>query len=93
MWDLVNVEAIRLKSCSKASTGRESHKEYLDAIQKRGIGINVASLAALTPLRHYVMGEESFERAAMLKRSYACNSSCVTRWAPGRLWLYQYDSQ
>src|SRR5919197_937528 len=25
---------------------------------------NVASLAALTPLRHYVMGEESFERAA-----------------------------
>src|SRR5919197_1410804 len=33
-------------------------------VMQRGIGINVASLAALTPLRHYVMGEESFERAA-----------------------------
>lgn len=42
----------------------ETHAEYLDALQQRGLGINVASLAALTPLRHYVMGEASFERAA-----------------------------
>ena len=65
MWDLVNVEAIPFEVMQQGIDWQwESHKEYLDAIQKRGIGINVASLAALTPLRHYVMGEESFERAA-----------------------------
>ncbi|MBI3756645.1 MAG: amidohydrolase family protein [Deltaproteobacteria bacterium] len=65
MWDLVNVEAIPFEVLQQGISWQwESHKEYLDAIQKRGIGINVASLAALTPLRHYVMGEESFERAA-----------------------------
>jgi len=65
MWDLVNVEAIPFEVLQQGISWQwESHKEYLDAIQNRGIGINVASLAALTPLRHYVMGEESFERAA-----------------------------
>ena len=65
MWDLVNVEAIPFEVMQQGIDWQwESHKDYLDAIQKRGIGINVASLAALTPLRHYVMGEESFERAA-----------------------------
>ncbi len=65
MWDLVNVEAIPFEVLQQGISWQwESHREYLDAIQKRGIGINVASLAALTPLRHYVMGEESFERAA-----------------------------
>src|SRR6266403_926480 len=65
MWDLVNVEAIPFEVMQQGIDWQwESHKEYLEVIQKRGIGINVASLAALTPLRHYVMGEESFERAA-----------------------------
>jgi N-acyl-D-aspartate/D-glutamate deacylase len=65
MWDLVNVEAIPFEVMQQGINWQwESHAEYLDAIQKRGIGINIASLAALTPLRHYVMGEESFERAA-----------------------------
>ena len=65
MWDLVNVEAIPFEVMQRGIDWQwESHKEYLDALQRRGLGINVASLAALTPLRHYVMGEESFERAA-----------------------------
>ncbi len=65
MWDLVNVEAIPFDVMERGIDWKwESHAEYLDALQKRGMGINVASLAALTPLRHYVIGEESFERAA-----------------------------
>lgn len=65
MWDLVNVEAIPFEVMERGINWQwESHAEYLDALQRRGLGINVASLAALTPLRHYVMGEESFERAA-----------------------------
>lgn len=65
MWDLVNVEAIPFEVMERGIDWQwESHAQYLDALQKRGLGINVASLAALTPLRHYVMGEESFERAA-----------------------------
>jgi N-acyl-D-aspartate/D-glutamate deacylase len=65
MWDLVNVEAIPFEVMERGIDWQwETHAEYLDALQKRGLGINVASLAALTPLRHYVIGEESFERAA-----------------------------
>ncbi len=65
MWDLVNVEAIPFEVMERGIDWQwETHAEYLDVLQKRGMGINVASLAALTPLRHYVMGEESFERAA-----------------------------
>jgi N-acyl-D-amino-acid deacylase len=65
MWDLVNVEAIPFDVMERGIDWKwETHAEYLDALQKSGLGINVASLAALTPLRHYVMGEESFERAA-----------------------------
>ena len=65
MWDLVNVEAIPFEVMQRGIDWQwETHTQYLDALQKRGMGINVASLAALTPLRHYVMGEESFERAA-----------------------------
>lgn len=65
MWDLVNVEAIPFEVMQRGINWQwETHAEYLNALQKRGLGINVASLAALTPLRHYAMGEESFERAA-----------------------------
>jgi N-acyl-D-aspartate/D-glutamate deacylase len=65
MWDLVNVEAIPFEVMERGINWQwETHAEYLDALQKAGLGINVASLAALTPLRHYVIGEESFDRAA-----------------------------
>ena len=36
----------------------------MQAAQKRGLGINVGFLVPLTPLRHFVLGEESSERAA-----------------------------
>lgn len=65
MWDLVNVEAIPFEVMQQGIDWQwETHAQYLDVLQKRGMGINVASLAALTPLRHYAIGEESFDRAA-----------------------------
>src|SRR6185437_6222491 len=64
-WDLVNVEAIPFDVLSKGVTWDwETFPQYLDAAAKRGSGINLAFLAPLTPFRHYVMGEESMERAA-----------------------------
>jgi len=37
---------------------------YLDSIERRGLGINVAVLAGHTPIRFYAMGEDAVERAA-----------------------------
>jgi N-acyl-D-amino-acid deacylase len=42
----------------------ETFPQYLDTLEKRGSAINVAALFGHTPLRMYVMGEESTERAA-----------------------------
>src|SRR5215510_11418701 len=65
MQDLVNVEAIPYDVMKAGIDWQwESYGEYLDAIDRRGLGINVAGLVAFTPLRHYVMGEASFDRAA-----------------------------
>jgi len=65
LWDLVNVEAIPYDAMQQGVDWQwESFGEYLDAIQARGVGINVAGLVPLTPLRHYAMGKASFERGA-----------------------------
>jgi len=65
LWDLVNVEAIPYEAMRQGIDWQwESFGEYLDAIQARGVGINVAALAPLTPIRHYAMGNASFERGA-----------------------------
>ncbi|HXG23895.1 MAG TPA: amidohydrolase family protein, partial [Chthonomonadales bacterium] len=64
-WDLVNVESIPFEVLSKGVTWEwESFPQYMAAAEKRGMGINLGFLAPLTPFRHYVMGEESMERAA-----------------------------
>jgi len=64
-WDLVNVEAIPFEVLGKGVTWDwETFPEYLNAAERRGSGINLGFLAALTPFRHFVMGEESMERAA-----------------------------
>ncbi len=64
-WDLVNVEAIPFEVLSKGVTWDwESFPEYMEAAAKRGSGVNLGFMAALTPFRHYVMGEESMEREA-----------------------------
>ncbi len=42
----------------------ETFPQYLDAIERRGVGINVAALVGHTAVRMYVMGEDSYARAA-----------------------------
>ena len=42
----------------------ETFPQYLDTLEKHGTAINVAALFGHTPLRLYVMGEASTERAA-----------------------------
>src|SRR5689334_23758248 len=65
MRDLVNVEAIPFEVLQAGITWDwESFPQYMDAAEKRECALNLAFLAPLTPLRHYVMGEASMERAA-----------------------------
>lgn len=64
-WDLVNVEAIPFDVLAKGITWEwVTFPEYMNAAEKRDCGINLGFMAPLTPFRHFVMGEESMERAA-----------------------------
>ena len=64
-WDLVNVEGIPFEVLGKGIKWEwETFPQYLDAAECRGSGINLGFMAPLTPFRHFVMGEESMERAA-----------------------------
>ncbi len=72
MGDLVNVEAIPLDVMRRGIGWEwESFGEYMDALSRRPLGINVAPLVPLTPLRHYVLGEASFDRAATAEETAA----------------------
>ena len=63
--DLVNVEAIPYDALNRGITWDwTTFPEFMNAAQKRGSGINLGFMAPLTPFRHFVMGEESMERAA-----------------------------
>jgi N-acyl-D-aspartate/D-glutamate deacylase len=65
MRDLVNVEAIPFDVLAAGITWDwETFPQYLDAAARRRPAVNLAFLVPLTPLRHYVMGEASLERAA-----------------------------
>jgi len=67
MQTLEKVEGMSLEAL-EAGLGTawpfETFPQYLDALETRGSAINVAALFGHTPLRLYVMGEESTERAA-----------------------------
>jgi N-acyl-D-amino-acid deacylase len=64
---LENVEGMSIDAL-KAGVGEdwpfETFAEYLTAVEERGTAINFAALLGHTPLRMYVMGEESTEREA-----------------------------
>ena len=63
--NLVHVEAIPYEVLNKGLPWDwESFPEYMDAAAKRGVGINVGFLAALSPFRQFVMGNEAMEREA-----------------------------
>jgi N-acyl-D-aspartate/D-glutamate deacylase len=67
MRTLENVEGMTV-SALQAGLGDqwpfETFPEYLDAIEKNGVAINVTALIGHTAVRLYVMGEESTEREA-----------------------------
>ncbi len=42
----------------------ETFPQYLEALERRGVGINVAALVGHTAVRMYVMGDDAYERAA-----------------------------
>ncbi len=63
--DQVNVEGMPYDTLSKGVDWRwETFGEYLKAMDDTGLGINVAALVAMTPVRHCVMGEAARKRAA-----------------------------
>ena len=65
MRDLVNVEAIPYDVLEQGITWEwESFPQYMNAAERRQPSVNLGFLAPLTPFRHYVLGEESMERAA-----------------------------
>jgi len=63
--DLVNVEGMSLEVLQRGvDWSWQDFDEYLNAIGRRGLGMNVGAMLPLSPLRQYVLGEESKERAA-----------------------------
>jgi N-acyl-D-amino-acid deacylase len=67
MQTLEKVEGMSLEALQSGlgeSWPFETFPQYLDTLEKRGSSINVAALFGHTPLRMYVMGEESTQRAA-----------------------------
>jgi len=65
-WDLVNVEAMPQDVLLNgvAWDEWESFPQYMEAIEKRGVGLNVGFLVPLSSFRYYVMGGEASEREA-----------------------------
>ncbi len=63
---LEKVEGMSLRALTEglADWPFESFPEYLDAIEDRGIAVNVACYLGHSPLRVYVMGEDAMSRTA-----------------------------
>jgi N-acyl-D-amino-acid deacylase len=63
--DLVNVEGMSLDVLQRGVRWSwETVGQYLDALGANGLGVNVGLMVPLSPLRQYVLGSESKERAA-----------------------------
>ncbi len=63
--DLVNVEGMSLDVLQRGVRWSwETVGEYLETIGSNGLGVNVGLMVPLSPLRQYVLGSESKERAA-----------------------------
>jgi len=65
-WDLVNVEAMPQEVLLNgvAWDEWENFPQYMQAVEKRGIGLNSGFLVPLSSFRYYVMGDAASERAA-----------------------------
>ena len=63
--DLVNVEGIDYEVLQAGVQWNwNTPGEYFAHVEKDGLGVNVGAMISLTPLRHYVMGDASFDRGA-----------------------------
>ncbi len=63
--DLVNLESIPLRALQAGLPWDwEDFPSYMAATLRRGVALNIGFMAALTPFRHWVLGEDSVERAA-----------------------------
>ncbi len=70
--DLVNVEGMSAEVLSAGIDWMwESFPQYLDAISRKGSGINLAFLAPLAPLRTWVLGGQANERPATAQETHA----------------------
>ena len=64
-WDLVNVEALPHDVLMRGvAWDWESFPQYMAAVERRGVALNVGFLVPLSALRYYVIGEKAAERAA-----------------------------
>ncbi len=64
-WDLVNLEGMAFDTLAAGVNWEwESFPELLDALERRGCGINLAHLVPLSQLRRFVIGDEANARAA-----------------------------
>lgn len=64
-WDLVNVEALPHEVLMRGvAWDWESFPEYMAAVERRGVALNVGFLVPLSALRFYVVGDEAAARAA-----------------------------
>src|SRR6266481_9971784 len=64
-WDLVNVEAMSYDVLLKGVSWEwESFPEYLDAVRRHGVALNVAAMVPLSALRFHAIGEAASERDA-----------------------------
>ena len=88
MSNVVHVEAIPYDVLEQGLPWDwESFPQYMDAAAKRGVGINVGFLAALSPFRQFVMGNESMEREATAIETEQIRSLLSEALAAGALGL------
>jgi len=85
-WNLVHVEAIPYDVLNQGITWDwETFPQYMDAAQRRGLGINVGFLAPLSPFRHWAMGEEAMGRAATEAETAQVRAMLREKMAAGAL--------
>jgi hypothetical protein len=93
-WDLVNVEAMSYDLLLNGVAWEwETVPEYVAAIKRRGIALNVAMMVPLSALRFYVMGEASTQRAANGNEIEEKGRLLREAIAAGALWLFTEPCQ
>ena len=92
-WDLVNVEALpHSVLMNGVSWDWETFPEYMNAIERNGIALNVSFLVPLSALRFYVLGDEAAERAATEEETRRMAQVFREAMLAGRVWIFAEPS-